>query len=496
MDSVSNRTWKLDVALNDHDIFSVFSAVFETNVSSPTTSKFTFLDDFDSHLWAANYLLYKNNGQQYKLVSPAGDVRDINASSEARFWRDFSEEKSVLRKLIGSRAVMPVTSLQLIERNYSLCNEDKKVVVKACLTQVILENNTVSYITLQALRGYKKNYAQAQKIIASSIKAEISNFGLKFILLDNSLRVFENNKKSEIPISADMPTEDCVRAIALGLLNASTGQVEGMVDDIDTDFLHQFRVNLRKLRSLISLLKKSLPHTTVEMLKPRLSSAARKTNALRDLDVFLLDEDRYRELLPDNFSNGLSELYVMIRKQREEEQKKVSGYFSSENHRKNIEACAKELSLSPAYETDLALQPVLGVAKKLLLNRYHKMLASSAKIDSQSADEDIHALRIEFKKFRYLIDFFISLLPKKDLNALVAEVKKIQGVLGNFNDYSVQVRFLKNYIDDDRIEMSKSLCGLIGVLHQKQIAERRKVNDILANFFTEKMTSKIDVLFG
>lgn len=495
MNSLSEQTWQIgDTSI---DAFSsLFSSDFNTSVSDPVTSTLTFLDDFDSHLWRAGYLLYRTGKQEFKLIDATGRIKEINASNGACFWWNFSGDDKILQKLIGLRAVTPVLSIQLNEQDYVLRNEDEKIVVKASLTKAKVGNTTISYFTLNALRGYKQYFNRAKKLLDSVSKEEISHFGLKAILMNHAAQHFEVDREFEIPIDADLPAEDSVRIAALGLLNSAKLHVSGTVKDIDTEFLHQYRVNFRKLRSLISLLKKSLPQATVELLKEKLSMIVRNTNKLRDLDVFLLDEQNYRALLPENFSDGLSELYTLVRAQRKEEQKIVARYFSSKNYSNEISACAEELSLSSVYEMKTATQPILQVAKKLLANRYYKMLAMSASTTSQSADEDVHSLRIEFKKFRYLIEFFIDLLPKKDTNRLVGEVKKIQTVLGNFNDYSTQIDFLQKYLDDDRIEMSKSLSGLIAVLHQKQVEEKRKVTDVLAGFFTKKMNNKIDTIFG
>ena len=495
MNPLSEKTWQIDDASID-ELPSIFSSYFNLSISDCVTSHLTFLDDFDFHLWRAGYLFYKTDSRAFKLIDPTGEISEMNCSNSARFCWDFSGDKNVLQKLIGLRAAMPVIDIQLDERDYLLRNEDQKIVVKASLTKVIVGNVIVHYFTLGALRGYKKYFNRAEKSLDNLSKGEINHFGLKTILMNQAAQTFEAERDFEISIDADMPAEDSVRIAALGLLNAAKLHVSGAVTDIDTEFLHQYRVNFRKLRSLIGLLKKSLPETTVAMLKEKLSMIVKKTNSLRDLDVFLLDEQNYRELLPESFSNGLSEIYTLIKAQRKAEQKSVARYFSSEIYANEISACAKELSLSSVYEMKPATQPVLKVAKKLLVDRYHKMLALSASTNSQSADEDVHALRIEFKKFRYLIEFFIELLPKKETTRIVGEVKKIQTVLGNFNDYSTQIIFLQNHVDDARIEMSKSLSGLIAVLHQKQVEEKSKVTDVLADFFTEEMTNKIDMIFG
>ncbi|WP_155756375.1 CHAD domain-containing protein, partial [Streptobacillus moniliformis] len=100
---------------------------------------------------------------------------------------------------------------------------------------------------------------------------------------------------------------------------------------------------------------------------------------------------------------------------------------------------------NPVFGTSLASQSVMQVVKKLLLKRYHKMLATSR--------------GIEFKKLRYLIEFFADLLPKRCTGKIVSEIKKIQTILGGYNDFCIQIAFLNRYVYDTRVEMPKALSG-------------------------------------
>ncbi len=144
----------------------------------------------------------------------------------------------------------------------------------------------------------------------------------------------------------------------------------------------------------------------------------------------------------------------------------------------------------------MASKSIARVVKKLILKRYHKMLAMCQGISCQSPDQNIHALRIEFKKLRYLIEFFVDLLPKKRIVKIVGEIKKIQTILGDYNDYGVQIGILNGYVDDALVDMSNSLSGLIAILHQKKIEKRSKVESAIADFFTENMTNEFNLVFG
>ncbi|MEQ1815790.1 MAG: CHAD domain-containing protein [Nitrosomonas sp.] len=497
MNSLPENTWELNEVAKNTDILSEISSEFDIEANPGTTSNLQFYDDFDSHLWKANYLLCQVNKQQFQLIDPSGCMGEVGASSGARFWWEFSgnQVKDKLQSLVGLRAVLPIASINLLETDFSLRNDDQKIVVRGRLTQTMVGNKIGLYLTLQALRGYTKYYTRAAQLLRPFIKAEINHFGLRFLLMGQNIQALEPKQSTLLSLTEDMRTEQAVRAMATAMFDQTKLYVGGVIADTDTEFLHQFRVNVRKLRSLISLLKQALPTSMLDTLKPRLSSIACKTNKLRDLDVFILAQDSYRAMLPANFESGLNELYRLIEKQRKQEKDKLARYLSSTEYKNDVTACAAELSQSSAFQTPMASKPVLQAVKKLLLKRYHKMLAMSAAINSQSADEKIHELRIEFKKLRYLIEFFVDLLPKKRTGKIVSEIKKIQTVLGDYNDYCIQIEFLNSYIDDTRIEMSKALSGLIAILYQKKTEERPKVESALTDFFTENMTIEFDLVF-
>jgi CHAD domain-containing protein len=71
-------------------------------------------------------------------------------------------------------------------------------------------------------------------------------------------------------------------------------------------------------------MKKALPKSVQLEFKARLADLAKETNLLRDLDVFLLDQARYRNMLPPNYRIGLDSLFRIISVERKKTQQKVA----------------------------------------------------------------------------------------------------------------------------------------------------------------------------
>jgi CHAD domain-containing protein len=75
--------------------------------------------------------------------------------------------------------------------------------------------------------------------------------------------------------------------------------------------------------------------------------------------------------------------------------------------------------------------------------RLSKRIAKSAKhIDRRTAAERIHEIRIDAKKLRYLVDASSACYRAADIKCILAALKKLQRVLGDFNDAHVQETLL------------------------------------------------------
>src|SRR5690606_3590948 len=105
----------------------------------------------------------------------------------------------------------------------------------------------------------------------------------------------------------------------------------------------------------------------------------------------------------------------------------------------------------------------------------------------RTPDAEIHELRIECKKLRYLMEFFSPVFPKDGFRSILKPLKKLQDSLGLFNDRAVQQVRLLTFSDTlggepRKLEIVQSLGALVVVLHQNQMAEREKIVAAFTNF--------------
>ena len=140
-------------------------------------------------------------------------------------------------------------------------------------------------------------------------------------------------------------------------------------------------------------------------------------------------------------------------------------------------------------------------ACRLIWKRYQKVCKIGCHINADTPDEEVHRLRIQCKKLRYLMEFFSPLFPEKVIKKLVKALKRLQDNLGRFNDFSVQQRSLQAFLQDysqhhqHSLKVAESIGALITVLHQRQLMEHHQIMDNIARFDSAKTRAAFRSLF-
>jgi len=469
------------------------------NIDEPHTCQ--LLDDHDWDLWHAGMRLYLSAQSTYTLVTANGEFNQ-EAKGKLQFWWDFpeGEMRQILKPIIDLRALTPICALRVQNRELDLLDDEEKTVVRLRVVYLFTASNSDTpshqFLSLIPLRGYKAEFQKALLLCEPLLSEKSEPPELETFLRLHGIAV-KGKPKRDFGIDGDAPAEKMVRKMCLSMFTLARHNEKGVIDDIDTEFLHQYRVSIRKARSLINLMKKSLPADVQARLKMQLADMVGPTNALRDLDVFLLDKSYYQSLLPESHITGLENLFKHFTQERQNAQKRVARFFKSKAYSQLHKKVETELRLPPALATPAAETPILVLAKKRILNRYKKVCVLGNAIDDTTPDEDIHQLRIECKKLRYLMEFFAELFPKKQIATLTKSLKGLQNILGNFNDYSVQKTFLSDYLSQEEdADTIAAINGLIAVLHQKQLQERMCVCAAFAEFSQAETSSEFNHLFA
>jgi len=303
-------------------------------------------------------------------------------------------------------------------------------------------------------------------------------------MADSNDKPMSYTSKMKLDIEPDSSSIEAARLILGHLLNIMKLNENGIISDLDIEFLHDFRVAIRRSRSFLSIVKNVIPETVSTELKDLYKGIGSVTGSLRDLDVLISDRENFQKALPAELSAGLNVLFKHIEKERSIEQKKVSKYLLSDQYSYQIK-WLESLIADDNERGHMSEEPVKNLSSGLILKKYKAIKKAVIKTDSQSTDEDLHLLRIEFKKFRYLIEFFSSIYPADEISFLIKKLKNIQDELGRHNDLTVQhslfINLLNTFIENGEVTAAAAIGGIISIIDAKKRESRLKIIETVSS---------------
>jgi CHAD domain-containing protein len=455
-------------------------------------------DTFDWRLHAAGLTLAREDGRWELRPLDAADVvatEAVRGGPWPRFADDFPAEGDLrprLRKLLKMRALLHLITLRGERRQWRLLNRDRKTVARLALETVTLEKperpSQWQLLQVQGLRGY-------EEVATAAIEAA-STAGLNAVEappLDEILRAADLDPEgysSRFEAALD-PSQSALEAAAIigrTLLRTLVRNEAGVKADVDTEFLHDFRVAVRRTRSALTHFKGVFAPEALAPFGDDLRSLGRLTGPLRDLDVHLLDEARYRALIPADLQPGLDPLFARLRTERTGELHRVRRALGDPEYRRFVRAWQEFLDDPPPGPR--AATPVGELVARRLHKRHRRVVRDGRAIGPDSPPEALHRLRIECKKLRYLLEFAASLYPPGEVAALIKRLKGLQDNLGEYNDLSVQHARLRDDLAAVRgrgrsiREQAAAIGGLITALDARQAVVRDEFAAAFAGFTT------------
>lgn len=481
------------VTVGKKSILETLGQQFKLKTTEHSSDKVVLADSFDWRLFS-NGLLAMRLADKSLTIWSADNLFDADQAGivesddpQAKFWWEFraSPEREQLRGILGLRALIPLSEGVLRSQSGSLQDGEGKTLV---FFQLVAFSRTASarkplfcQIKLIPITGYEEQQQRAQQLLR-----ELGCFEPSLPPIDSFLGAIgvtpaPYTVKPELSINPTMPARAAVNSIISQMIEKQRLNERGVIDDIDTEFLHHYRVALRMIRAAIAQLKEVYPEQDVLSLKNRFGKLARETNHLRDLDVFILDKSRYLNLLPDSLADGLLPMFDDFERDRANEVKRVANWLNSAAYRREMRDLQALFEKGyTACETEWSEKPCIEIAVSKINKRYKKIQKAALKITAETPDEIIHGIRIDCKKLRYLLYFFGDLFDEKALKLAGKQLKRLQDRLGIFNDLSVQGKYLENYLHETELKENKdvyliaALGGLIATLYSMQKLSREE----------------------
>ena len=216
--------------------------------------------------------------------------------------------------------------------------------------------------------------------------------------------------------------------------------------DKDEEVLHELRVNLRKVRSLLKIFSGVFDEKVTLFFGENFKMLANSTNKKRDLDVFLsfLNEQKHA-----------NEPIYFVQKALDLEYENVKSYLGDEENYAFLKEWEIFLNEGEFYKSklfDVSLSRLGSFKLRMLLVLAQKRLKS---LNQDCPNESFHDLRIELKKMRYTYEFLCEIFYFEGLKKYEEKLKQMQEIFGNLQDYDVWLGILKRLPempDKERLE--------------------------------------------
>lgn len=460
-------------------------------------------DTFDNILLKKELLLLQLDSTLLVVNLKQGCFIEQEFSGDWRFAADLPTGPiaDMLGYLSELRAFLPIASVKIRQDKGALLDDEGKTRARYSNLNLSQNGKSVCIGIVSSLRGYKKAYEDLIQLLSKCGYSSFENSGEIF----DKLKIVRQSyiSKPELALDAHAPANETASTIIREFIKIARANEPGVIADYDTEFLHDYRVSFRKVRSVLSLFKGVYEAEITQELKVEFASIMQSTNRLRDLDVYLMEKEHYFTMVPKPSLPGLNLLFDFFAKERKQELKKVRKSLGSTTYKKKVEGLQKQFkdagALPAGSKGDL---PSKVLASKLVLKRYNQVCRIAGTIDKHTEDEVVHELRISCKKLRYLMEFFTPLFQRDDIKTLIKTLKILQDNLGKFNDYSVQQEFLRQVLEEDiksfkgnEMVLIEAIGALTAMLYNLQLKERKKVMKNFSRFNSKETSSLFKTLF-
>ena len=238
----------------------------------------------------------------------------------------------------------------------------------------------------------------------------------------------------------------------------------GVILGLDDEFLHQYRIAIRRSRAIVESVQEVTGDKSLAKAVKTLKRHARATGPLRDLHVLLQD---LPELSGDN-SEIRAALQIWFEREAASRHTKLvkrlqsKRYQDSMNHWLDLIDSRKFSKLAGTLRSK-DIRNAVGHRIKC----FNKL---TAELMHTSPDEDIHQLRKQLKRIRYVME-----LDARTWKSELKTLKARQELYGQFQDLHVQIELLEQFRKAAPEVLPAALNGIIETLETRKAEARKQI---------------------
>jgi CHAD domain-containing protein len=353
--------------------------------------------------------------------------------------------KDRLVKIIANRALLAVAAATGQTSELRLLNPDQKTVARLHVDTLTLSGTRPGHDPLPArlsvseVRGYQPAARRVRRLLATTPGVAISRqTPLDAALAAAGRHALDYSGKVDLKLRPAMPGREAVSALLLQQLDTLEANVDGVLHDTDTEFLHDLRIAVRRTRSALKLLGDQLPGELTLRFASEFRWLGDITTPLRDLDVQLEELPSRAAGLVAAQPADLEPFRVYLTRRRTAALRALNRGLRSDRFATVLGDWRKALLVPKANRRSPASPRTADLAAARTRRAYNKVIRIGAAITDDSPAESLHTLRKRCKELRYVLEFFASLHDPQAQRAMVGDLKRLQDCLGEFQDSEVQ----------------------------------------------------------
>lgn len=249
------------------------------------------------------------------------------------------------------------------------------------------------------------------------------------------------HKAAKSALTAKCTPADSFQILAGQGLQMWQANLLGTLTSTNPEFIHQYRVALRRLGSLLEVFKPFLPGRFQRQWAKQFRKLSQVTGDIRDLDVMresiLANDD-------ENAQKTLSIVLAAWECARQEAQVQLE----------QLRYGAPVLMFAGGLR-ELAPEDFPGnlprLAERQIFELHRKAEKRFAKSRKSPTLENAHGFRIALKHLRYACEFFAPLFEDEEMLRYAKSIAKLQDELGFVNDFHVALGRLRHWVEQGAI---------------------------------------------
>lgn len=425
-------------------------------VGEPAPARRVLLDTFDGRLHRAGLQLELRQGATSELVL-GGDDRTVPAVLATERAPEFADGlppgpfRARLLPHTAERALLPVVAVRSMARPVERRDRRGKVVAQLTIHSSI-ESEAADGAALPpwvaevvGVAGHAADLEQTlQRLHAMGLEPSGSDLCAVVAALAG-IDLAGHESSPTVPLDRHEDALDGFRRVLANLADTIDANLEGTIAATDPEFLHELRVAVRRTRSVLAQSRGVLPGDVRERFRESFGWLGSVTGRARDLDVYVLGWDDLVAPIGADDPGALDRVRDELQARRLAAHRALANALRSETCHDVLSSWRGWLDGPADAPSGRSLGPLVAQRTQRAQDR---LLAHGRAIDADAPAEDLHDLRKDAKKLRYLLECFGSLHPTKARKAFVGQLKALQDNLGDHQDAEVHLEHLRELARD------------------------------------------------